>query len=82
MLGSYRGIPIITPAEYVAGGAFDSKMQMAGVWMDVNNPSEIVIKHAPNVDPWSLPEVPIDQVVSAFRSGEESDRVRILGTLT
>jgi diguanylate cyclase (GGDEF)-like protein len=66
----------------VAGGAFDSKMQMAGVWLDVNNPSEIVIKRAPKADPWSLPEVPIDQVVSAYRSGEESDRVHILGTLT
>ncbi len=66
----------------VAGGAFDSKMQMAGVWIDVNNPSEIVIKHRPSIDPWALPAVPMDEVVTAYRDGNDSSRVRLTGTLT
>ena len=66
----------------VAGGAFDSKMQMAGVWMDLYAPDGLQIEHRPPVDPWSEPLVPMDQVIYAYRSANESQRVRISGTLT
>ena len=66
----------------VAGGAFDSKMQMAGVWLDVNNPSEIVIQHKPAIEPWALPAIPFDEVINSYRVGNDSERVRLIGSLT
>ncbi len=66
----------------VAGGKFDSRMQMAGVWLDINSASEVTIKQRPTVSPWSLPMIPMDEVIYAYRSSNESLRVRISGTLT
>lgn len=66
----------------VAGGAFDSKMQMGGVWLDIDSPDQIHVLHPPVHDPWSLPAVPLNEVIHAYRRGEESERVRVVGTLT
>ena len=66
----------------VAGGAFDSRMQMAGVWIDVYSASDLKVLHRRTVDPWDLPVIPMDQVISAYRSSNESQRVKIAGTLT
>ena len=66
----------------VAGGAFDSKMQMAGAWLDIGSPAGVSIERAASEDPWAQRAVPMDQVVYAFRSTNDSKRVRIEGTLT
>jgi len=66
----------------VAGGDFGSKMQMAGVWLDVSAGSNVVVKHPPAINPWSLPTVAMDDVIHAYRASNESQRVRITGTLT
>ena len=36
----------------VAGGAFDSRMQMAGVWIDVYAESDVKVLHRPITNPW------------------------------
>jgi hypothetical protein len=66
----------------VAGGEYDSKMQLAGMWLDMNSWEDVVILHHPASDPWSLPTVPMDEVVSSYRYSNDSQRVRITGTLT
>jgi len=66
----------------VAGGEFDSKMQMAGVWLDINSWKDVVILHQPSSDSWSRPLIPMDDVIYAYRFSNESSRVRITGTLT
>jgi diguanylate cyclase (GGDEF)-like protein len=66
----------------VAGGAFDSRMHMAGVWLDVNSWREVEILKPPSSDPWAAPLVAPDQVYSAYRSTNASQRVRVSGTLT
>ena len=66
----------------VAGGAFDSRMQMAGVWLDINSWKNVDILRKPPRDPWLLPITPMENVVFAYRDGDESQRVRISGTLT
>ncbi|MFC5863475.1 diguanylate cyclase domain-containing protein [Acidicapsa dinghuensis] len=66
----------------VAGGAFDSKMQMGGVWLDIDSPDQVTILQPAAADPWSIPSVPLDQVIQAYRLGDASKRVRITGTLT
>lgn len=66
----------------VAGGDFDSKIQMAGVWMDMNSSQDVVFLQRPAADPWSLPLIPMDNVVFSYRDSNQSQRVRIAGTLT
>ena len=66
----------------VAGGQFDGRMQMSGVWLDMNSPESVVIEHEPSASPWNLPAIPMDQVIYAYRTGNESHRVRVTGTLT
>ena len=66
----------------VAGGEFDSKMQMAGVWLDINSWKDVVILHQPSSDSWSRPLIPMDDVIYAYRFSNESSRVKITGTLT
>jgi diguanylate cyclase (GGDEF)-like protein len=66
----------------VAGGEFDSKMQMAGVWLDMNSWKDVVILRHPSADSWSLPLIAMDDVVYAYRFSNESSRVKITGTLT
>jgi diguanylate cyclase (GGDEF)-like protein len=66
----------------VAGGEFDSRMQMAGVWVDAYSPSDIVVLQRPAINPWDQPTVPMDRVIDAYRTGNESLRVKIAGTLT
>jgi diguanylate cyclase (GGDEF)-like protein len=66
----------------VAGGEYDSKMQLAGMWLDMNSWKDLEILHQPASDPWSLPAIPMDQIVSAYRYSNQSQRVRIAGTLT
>ena len=66
----------------VAGGEYDSKMQLAGMWLDMNSWKDLEILHQPASDPWSLSAIPIDQIVSAYRFSNQSQRVLITGTLT
>ena len=66
----------------VAGGAFDSKMQMAGVWLDIYSDQGITITQSAKVDPWSLPIVAPEKVVFGFRDTNASQRTHIAGTLT
>jgi diguanylate cyclase (GGDEF)-like protein len=66
----------------VAGGDFDSKIQMAGAWMDLNSWRDVVFLHRRASDPWSQPVIPMDNVISAYRDSNQSQRVRIAGTLT
>jgi len=66
----------------VAAGDFDSKMQMIGIWMDVNSGQDVDILHRPGASPWSIPAIPMDDVLATFRDSNESQRVKISGTLT
>jgi len=66
----------------VAAGDFDSKMQMIGVWMDVNSWQDLVLLNHPDASAWSIPAIPMDDVLATFRDINESERVKITGTLT
>jgi diguanylate cyclase (GGDEF)-like protein len=66
----------------VAGGEYDSKMQLAGMWLDMSSWKDVEILKRPTSDPWSRPAIPADEVVSSYRFGNDSERVKIAGTLT
>ena len=66
----------------VAGGAFDSKMQMTGVWLDMSSWEDVKFLKSSTADAWSTPLVAMDDVISGYRENKESQRVRIRGALT
>jgi diguanylate cyclase (GGDEF)-like protein len=66
----------------VAGGAFDSKMQMTGVWLDMTSWEDVKFLKSTKADAWFTPLVAMDDVISGYRENDESKRVRIRGTLT
>jgi diguanylate cyclase (GGDEF)-like protein len=66
----------------VAGGAFDSKMQMTGVWLDIYSADDVKFVQSQKEDAWSTPLVAMDDVIAAYRQSNQSQRVRIQGTLT
>jgi diguanylate cyclase (GGDEF)-like protein len=66
----------------VVSGQFDNKMQQTGILFHVPSLADIkVIKRAAN-DPWSLPIAPMDRLITGYRSRDESERLRVHGTIT
>jgi len=66
----------------VAGGEFDGEMQPGGVLLEVNSWREVAVLKPAKADPWQLPATPMDSVISFWRYRNQSQRVRITGTLT
>jgi len=66
----------------VAGGAYDGKMQVSGVMLNVNSWKDLVVLQPARNSPWESPLIPMDSVVAAYRYSNQSARVRIAGTLT
>jgi diguanylate cyclase (GGDEF)-like protein len=69
----------ITGAE---AGDFDDKMQPIGLKLHVPSLAFIkVLKRAP-ASPWSLPVMPMDRLLQAYRVHDLSERVRVHGIIT
>jgi diguanylate cyclase (GGDEF)-like protein len=67
----------------VAGGQFDGKMQLSGIFLDMNSWQDVVFLKHPSEDPWTSESItPMDKVIAAYRYSNQSERVRIAGTLT
>jgi diguanylate cyclase (GGDEF)-like protein len=66
----------------VAGGRFDSKMQMTGVLLYVAGLNDIKILKPAAADPWSLPITPMDEVIKSYHVQNLTGRVRVHGTIT
>jgi diguanylate cyclase (GGDEF)-like protein len=66
----------------VASEQFDNKMQQSGILLHVQSLADVrILKHAAS-DPWSLPLIPIDKVITLYHFDRTTPRVRIHGTLT
>ncbi len=66
----------------VAGGEYDGKMQLSGVMLNMNSWRDLAILHRARANPWTIPIIPMDGVVAAYRYSNQSRRVHIAGTLT
>ena len=66
----------------MAGGRFDSKMQMTGVLLYVASLSDIKILKPAAADPWGLPVTPMDEVIKSYHVQNLTGRVRVHGTVT
>lgn len=66
----------------VSSGVFDNKMQLTGVLIHFQSPSDVKVLKLAQVDPWSIPLTQMDRVIISRRIDDESDRVRVRGTVT
>lgn len=63
-------------------GKFDSKMQLAGIMLEVPSLADVKILKAANFGLASLPITPMDQILGAYNVQDLTQRVRVRGTLT
>jgi hypothetical protein len=63
-------------------GKFDSKSQMTGVLLEVPSYSDLQVVHRPQVDPNQLPLQPFDEILRAANIDDQTERVRVAGTIT
>jgi diguanylate cyclase (GGDEF)-like protein len=66
----------------VAGGSFDGKREQTGVALHVPSITSIKIVRRAAVSPWSLPETPIDRIMTAYHIEDRSSRLRVTGVVT
>jgi diguanylate cyclase (GGDEF)-like protein len=66
----------------VVSGQFDNKMQQTGILFHVQRLSDIKVLHRAAVDPWSLPITSMDRLITGYRARDESERLRVHGTIT
>ena len=66
----------------VDGGKFDGKMQLTGIALRVNSLADVKVIKPAAVDPWSLPLISMDRILSVSRVKNETTRVHVAGTVT
>jgi diguanylate cyclase (GGDEF)-like protein len=66
----------------VASGRFDGKMQQTGVVLHVSSLANIKVLSRGKASPWSLPILPMDEVLTTFHVKDLSQRVHVRGTIT
>jgi diguanylate cyclase (GGDEF)-like protein len=65
-----------------ASGIFDSKNQMTGVVIEAPSITDLKIVKAAAIDPDSLPFTPMDEILQHAFMNDQSERVRVEGTIT
>jgi diguanylate cyclase (GGDEF)-like protein len=63
-------------------GKFDSKMQLAGIMLQVPSLADIKVIRPAAIRPASLPITPMDQILNGYSADDRTQRVRVRGTIT
>ena len=66
----------------VSGEQFDNKMQQTGILLHVESKDWIKILSRASSDPWSLPITPMNLLYSGYAMRDQSQRMRVHGTIT
>jgi diguanylate cyclase (GGDEF)-like protein len=66
----------------VDSGRFDGKMQQTGVMLHITSMANIEVLQRAGTDPWTLPVTAMDQILSNYHLVDNSQRVRVQGTIT
>ena len=66
----------------IASGIWDGKMQMTGLTVMATSFADVKVLHRAQHDPWSVPEVPMDQILRVYHVVDRTARVRVTGTVT
>ncbi len=61
---------------------FDGKMQQTGLVLHVTSMADVQVLRYATVNPWQLPETPMDQILMSYHVSNLSDRIRVHGTIT
>ncbi len=69
-------------AHGTASGDFDSKMQLAGLWIELDSSSQLAVVHRPANSVWTTPLTPIAEAGFGYQDQNQSERVRVAGMLT
>jgi diguanylate cyclase (GGDEF)-like protein len=62
-------------------GHFDNKMQLTGILLHVQSLDGVKILKPAVSDPWSLPVMPMDRIITGYRTNDSSQRTRVRGTI-
>jgi diguanylate cyclase (GGDEF)-like protein len=65
-----------------AAGKFDSKMQLAGIMLQVASLSDVKIVERARIQPGSLPITPMDEILKGYEVDDRSRRMRVRGSVT
>ncbi len=63
-------------------GKFDSKMQLAGIMLQVPSLADVKVIRNAGTRPDSLPITPMDQILNGYSVDDRIQRVRVRGTIT
>lgn len=66
----------------VAGGIFDGKMQQTGILLHVTSLANVKVLKRAKTNMWALPVTPMGQIMSGYHIVDQSQRVRVHGTIT
>ncbi len=66
----------------VVSGYFDNKMQQTGVLFHVQSLQDVRVVRRSASDPWTLPLMPMDRVITGYGMRDLTQRVRVQGTIT
>ncbi|MGP8253058.1 MAG: diguanylate cyclase domain-containing protein [Terracidiphilus sp.] len=66
----------------VSGEQFDNKMQQTGILLHIQENDWIKILSRASADPWSLPVTPMNLLYTGYAMRDESQRMRVHGTIT
>ena len=63
-------------------GKFDSKMQLAGIMLQVQSLADVKVIRSAATKPGSLPITPMDQVLNGYSMEDRNQRVHVRGSIT
>ena len=66
----------------IAGGTFDGKMQQTGILLHIPTLAGIKILKRAGVSPQSIPITPMGEILNGYHVQDQSQRVRVHGTIT
>ncbi len=69
-------------ASGAVGGDFDSKMDLAGIWINVADASLVTVVKPADGSVWSVPLTPIREAGFGYQDENLSERLHLAGTLT
>jgi len=63
-------------------GKFDTKMQLAGIMLQVASLSDVKVIERARVQPGALPITPMDEILKGYEVDDRSRRIRVRGSVT
>ncbi len=63
-------------------GEFDNKMQQTGILFHIQSMADLKILKRASSDPWLMPITPMDRIITGYKSVDDSQRLRVEGTIT